>query len=138
MIKTLVVDDSAVAREMISKILSEDAEINVMGTASFGNEAINFINKSKEKPDIIILDLKMPVMDGFETLEYIMTYFPIPCLIVTALSKEEVSVRVKNLGGADIIQKPVYDGKEDISKIGQEIVQKVKMLAKKNITIDLD
>ena len=85
MVKVLVIDDSAIAREMISTILMTDSEIEVIGKSSNGKEAIEFLKNIHIKPDIITCDLQMPIMDGFETIEYIMAYQPTPILIVTVL-----------------------------------------------------
>ncbi len=80
-IRVLVVDDSSLARELIIAILSTDKEILIAGEASNGSEAIE---KVKElKPDIVTMDIEMPVMDGLFAIEHIMASHPVPILVVT-------------------------------------------------------
>jgi len=137
MIKVLVVDDSPLAREMITTILNTDSEIKVIGQASNGKEAIEFLKNNPEKPDIITCDIQMPVMNGFETIEYIMAFNPIPILIVTVLNKDENFMKALKLGALDIIQKPAPDSWTDLPKIGMELIEKVKLLSRVNVVVHL-
>jgi two-component system chemotaxis response regulator CheB len=138
MVKVLVIDDSPLAREMITTILNTDSEIRVIGQASNGRDAIEFLKTNPEKPDIITCDIQMPIMDGFETIEHIMAYSPIPILIVTVLNKDENFMKALKLGALDIIQKPAPDAWEDLPKIGIELIEKVKLLSRVNVVIHLD
>ncbi|MBN2367601.1 response regulator [Candidatus Woesearchaeota archaeon] len=136
MIKVLLVDDSRTALEIISFFLEKDPAIQVIGTAINGKDAITFLKSAPVNPDVIVLDIKMPVMDGVETMEYIMSYHPTPILIVTALERDEILSKAHSLGIFDIIQKPMSKGVEDISSIGQEIIERVKQLAQGNVIFD--
>ncbi|MBN1522147.1 MAG: chemotaxis-specific protein-glutamate methyltransferase CheB [Candidatus Aureabacteria bacterium] len=138
MVKVLVVDDSPLAREMITTILNTDSEINVIGQASNGREAIEFLKNNPEKPDIITCDIQMPIMNGFEAIEHIMAYNPTPILIVTVLNKDENFMKALKLGALDIIQKPAPDSWIEIPKIGMELIEKVKLLSRVNVVIHLD
>lgn len=138
MVKVLVVDDSAVAREMITTILNTDSEIEVIGKAINGKEAIDFLDSNPERPDIITCDLQMPIMNGFDTIEHIMAYNPIPILIVTVLNKDDNFMKALKLGALDIIQKPAPNSWEDIPKIGIELIEKVKLLSRVNVVVHLD
>ena len=135
MIKVLIVDDSQTARDVLNSILSYEKDIMVVGLASNGNEAINFLKTTTSQPDVILLDMKMPVMDGMETMEYIMTYMPVPILIVTVLNKDEVLAKAEEFGVYDVVQKPAVNPDEDIFTLQEEIIEKVKKLARGNITI---
>ena len=135
MIKVLVVEDSKTARDMIVAILGKEKDIETIGAASDGKEAVCFLKTSMIKPDVIILDMKMPLMDGNETMEYIMSYQPTPILIVTGLGKEEVLSKAKDVGVYDVIQKPSLDSDESLDQIGSEIIEKVKALSRGNIII---
>ena len=135
MIKILVVDDSKTARDMIVAMLRREKDVEIIGAASDGKEAVCFLKTSMIKPDVIILDMKMPLMDGNETMEYIMSYQPTPILIVTGLNKEEVLPKAKGLGVYDVIQKPSMDSDDGLEGIGNEIIEKVKELSKGNIVI---
>lgn len=107
MIKVLIVDDSKFMRINLTKILSEDEKIHVIGSARNGIEALNFIDKNPV--DIVILDFFMPKMDGLETLEKIMENKRIPTIMITIANKSENAdfyFKALNLGAFDIIEKP--------------------------------
>ena len=75
-IRLFVIDDSAVMRQMITKIVEKDKHIRIVGRARNGREAIDRIVQLK--PDVVTLDVEMPLMDGLETLEKIMQIYPVP------------------------------------------------------------
>ena len=105
-IKVLIVDDSAVVRQTLSDILSEDHEIEVIGTAS---DPFGAVDKIKEQvPDVITLDIEMPKMDGITFLQKIMAQHPIPVVICSSLADEGSDSAIKALesGAVDIITKP--------------------------------
>jgi len=106
MIRVLIVDDSALIRRIIKDALSQNPDIEVVGTAENGAEAIE---KLKElSPDAITLDVEMPVMNGLETLKKIISIKPTPVIMVSALTTKEASVTVEALmsGAVDFIAKP--------------------------------
>jgi two-component system chemotaxis response regulator CheB len=75
----LIVDDSLVAREMLTQILSSDPGIEVVGTASDGREAVEAVGRLH--PDLVTMDIHMPKMDGIEAVEHIMAFTPTPILV---------------------------------------------------------
>ncbi|MFC2091530.1 response regulator, partial [Elusimicrobiota bacterium] len=81
-INVLVVDDSPTARELIINVLESDPDINVIGEARNGQEAITLTKRLK--PDIITMDIKMPVLNGLEATKYIMAYHPTPIVVIAA------------------------------------------------------
>ena len=108
-VQVLVVDDSAVARGIISNFLNNDPDIDVIGTAKDGKEAIDLT--AQLKPDLITMDINMPVMDGLAATEHIMAHQPTPILIVSSLVKSEVDLafRAMSLGALDAMEKPSFD-----------------------------
>lgn len=137
MVKVLIVDDSPTAREMISTILYTDPEIEVIGKVSNGREAINFLESQSIKPDIITTDINMPVMNGFDMIEHIMAYNPVPILIVTILDKDSNFMRALNLGALDIIEKPAPHAWQQLPKVGMEMIEKVKLLSRVKVITHL-
>jgi two-component system chemotaxis response regulator CheB len=125
--KVLVVDDSAFMRKIISDIIDEDIHLNVVGTARNGQDALQKINILK--PDVITLDVEMPLMDGITTLEQIMTTNPVPVIMLSGLTSEGAEATVKALerGAVDFIAKPVGI---NISQLKDELIYKIKTAAK--------
>ena len=105
-IKVLIVDDSAVARQTLEEVLSSDPAIEVMAKASDPLIAAKKI--MKEVPDVIVLDVEMPRMDGITFLKKIMSQHPIPVVMCSALTEKgcETTLRALEYGAIDIITKP--------------------------------
>ena len=132
-IRVLVVDDSAFMRRMISDILAEDPGIEVVGTARNGQEAIEELGKLK--PDVITLDVEMPVMGGLSALNEIMKVRPTPVLMISSATQAGADATLKALqrGAVDFIAKPSGSISLDIGKLGNEIRQKVKLASTVNV-----
>lgn len=129
-VRTLIVDDSKLVRDILKDIFERDPAIQVIGEAADGLEAIK-LTKSLA-PDIITMDIQMPVKDGFEATEYIMAYHPTPILVLSsALDKNEqyTSFKAISLGALDTMSKPDITS-EGFETIAAGLVKKVKMLAK--------
>ncbi len=131
-IRVLVVDDSAVAREMISRILNRSLDIEVVGYAENGKEAIR--KTGILKPDIITMDIRMPTMDGYKATEQIMAYYPTSILILAA-SLDELGLnsvfKALKTGALDVIEKPsLEEDWSDLESFNRELVNKVKLLSK--------
>src|SRR5690606_38196891 len=84
-IKVLIVDDSATTRMLLARILGSDARISVAGTAEDGEAAIQFVQR--EKPDVVLMDIHMPRMDGFEATRVIMETHPLPVVICSVTTQ---------------------------------------------------
>lgn len=107
MIKVLIVEDSNVVKEYLEFILNSDPKIQVIGTVSNGKQAISFIKENK--PDVITMDIDMPVMDGLEATRIIMETNPIPIIIVTASRnafETKITMEALASGAISVIEKP--------------------------------
>ncbi len=129
-IKVLVVDDSALIRQLLSSILSEDPDIEVVGTA---NDP--FIARDKIKllePDVITLDVEMPRMDGITFLRNLMRLHPMSVVMVSSLTHKgaEVTLKALELGVIDFVTKPNMDVARMLDAFSEEIIAKVKVAAK--------
>ncbi|NPV92030.1 MAG: chemotaxis response regulator protein-glutamate methylesterase [Firmicutes bacterium] len=133
-IRVLVVDDSAFMRKMLSDILAEDPGIEVLGTARNGQEAIEGLNRLK--PDVITLDVEMPVMGGLSALNEIMKIRPTPVLMISSATQAGAEATLKALqrGAVDFVAKPSGSISLDIGKLGDEIRQKVKLASTVNLS----
>lgn len=125
-IKVLIVDDSAVVRQTLSQIISDDPDLEVMGTASDPFFAAKKIAECV--PDVITLDVEMPRMDGLTFLKKIMTQHPIPVVIISSLTETgtESGIRALEFGAVDIITKPHMNTKQFIEESKIRICDAIK------------
>lgn len=130
-IKVLVVDDSAFMRKAITTMLQKDPEIEVVAVARNGQEGLELVRK--HDPDVVSLDIEMPIMDGLTALKHIMMEMPRPVLMVSSLTTEgaEVTLKAMEYGAVDFIPKQLSHVSLDIVKIEQELHSKIKMVARK-------
>jgi two-component system chemotaxis response regulator CheB len=129
-IKILVTDDSAVTRKFLVALLSSDPDIEVIGTATNGAEAIAFIRKTK--PDVITMDINMPVMDGFEATINIMSEIPIPIVIVSSeYSSSETAKKFKafEVGAVSILPLPFGIGHVEYEASKKRFISTVKLMS---------
>ncbi len=129
-IRVLVVDDSAFARVALTRLLSSDPEIEVVGEAKDGLEALAKVNELK--PDVITLDVTMPNLDGLQTLERLMRERPTPTVMVSALTRAGADVTLEALakGAVDFIPKVARSrGGALVQTMDGELVTKVKAAA---------
>ncbi|GBC60121.1 chemotaxis response regulator protein-glutamate methylesterase [Desulfonema ishimotonii] len=122
-IKVLVVDDSMMARELIADLLADDREVRVIGQAGNGRDALAFI--ARQRPDIVIMDIEMPVMNGIEAIERIMKENALPILVVTARDDAETAFTAISGGALEVLPKPDIDMTR-----AAEFVRKVKLLSR--------
>jgi two-component system chemotaxis response regulator CheB len=130
MVRVLVVDDSAFMRNALTNMLSSDREIQVVGTARNGIEAIAKVKTLR--PDIVTLDIEMPRMDGIEALKRIMAENPVPVIMVSSLTEEgaKVTLEALEIGALDYIPKNLHDLSVNILKIRETLVEKIKTLSR--------
>jgi len=129
MIKVLVVDDSALVRQLLTSILSDDPGIEVVGSA-----ADPFVARDKIKklnPDVLTLDVEMPRMDGVTFLGNLMRLRPMPVVMVSTLTEQgaDVTLRALEAGAVDFVSKPKLDVAHELPEYSEEIIGKVKAAA---------
>jgi two-component system chemotaxis response regulator CheB len=124
-LRVLVVDDSAYNRKNIAEILAGSEEIEVIGKAADGEEALRLATALK--PDVITLDLEMPRMDGFTFLRILMAKQPTPVIVVSSYSQKENVFKALELGAVDFVAKPTRQLSPDAA-IKREITQKVLLV----------
>lgn len=132
-IRVLIVDDSALMRQLLTAILSQDPEVEVVGVA-----ADPYIARDKIKtlnPDVLTLDVEMPRMDGLTFLEKLMASRPMPVLMVSSLTEAgcETTLRALELGAVDFFTKPKFDMRGKIEEQAEELILKVKAAARARI-----
>ena len=132
-IRVLIVDDSALVRQMLGQILSSDAAITVVGAAPdpfVAREMIKSLN-----PDVLTLDIEMPRMDGLVFLEKIMTLRPMPVVMVSSLTQKgaDTALQALEMGAVDYIAKPTVGLTDGFNALRDEIVAKVKAAAQAHV-----
>jgi len=128
--RVLVVDDSAFMCKVLEAIFNADSQLQVVGRAKDGREAVSLAESLK--PDVITMDLNMPHMDGLEATAAIMTNNPRPILIVSSESKEGAASTLKalELGAIDFVTKPSSAIDLDMQSVKEELLRKVRVAAK--------
>ncbi|BCD87842.1 chemotaxis response regulator protein-glutamate methylesterase of group 1 operon [Pseudomonas solani] len=131
-VKVLVVDDSGFFRRRVSEILSADPNIQVIGTATNGREAID--QALALKPDVITMDYEMPMMDGITAVRHIMQRCPTPVLMFSSLTHEGARVTLDALdaGAVDFLPKNFEDISRNPDKVKQLLCEKVHSIARSN------
>ncbi|HLJ73601.1 MAG TPA: chemotaxis-specific protein-glutamate methyltransferase CheB, partial [Thermoanaerobaculia bacterium] len=123
MIRALVVDDSAYNRVTISRMLTSDSRIEVIATANNGEEAIKQV--IRHEPDVVTLDLEMPVMDGFSFLRWLMQNRPTAVIAVSSRSSDRSVFKALDLGAIDFIAKPGGNVSPRLEEIQADLIAKV-------------
>ncbi len=126
-IKVLIVDDSAFIRHTLQKRLLLYSDIHVIDVARNGVEALARIPELN--PDVIVLDVEMPQMDGLTALKHIMTEFPTPVIMLSALTQHGTSTTIRALmrGAVDFVSKP--DANVSLHNVIEELVKKIRLAA---------
>ncbi|MGZ8829769.1 MAG: chemotaxis-specific protein-glutamate methyltransferase CheB [Thermoanaerobaculia bacterium] len=127
MIKALVIDDSAYNRVTITRMLEAHPNIKVIGTAVDGEDGIKQVLRMR--PDVITLDLEMPVMDGFAFLRWVMANSPTPVIAVSSRASDRSVFKALELGALDFITKPGGRISVRLGEIGSDLVSKVLQIA---------
>lgn len=132
-VKVLIVDDSAVVRQVLSKVLSSDPDIEVIGTAADPYLAAEKIRK--QVPDVITLDVEMPRMDGLTFLQKIMSQHPIPVVICSTLTTKgaEATLKAVQYGAVEVINKPQLGTKNFLEDSQVFICDAIKAAAQARI-----
>ncbi len=130
--RVLVIDDASFMQKAVSDMLNSDPEITVVGTAKNGLEGLK---KVKElRPDVITLDIDMPVMDGIKAIRHIMIESPVPVVVLSSLFADgSITFEALRLGVIDFVPKPSGAISKDIHKAKQKIIDRIKMAVSVNL-----
>lgn len=132
-IRLLIIDDSALIRQMLTQIFNTSGDIEVVGTAVdpiAAREKIKRLN-----PDVLTLDIEMPRMDGLTFLRNLMRLRPMPVVMISTLTEKGAAVTLEalELGAVDFVAKPKVDVSNTLNEYAEDIIAKVKMAAKAHI-----
>lgn len=131
--RVLIVDDSALMRQVLTQLLAQDPSIEVIGSAQdpiIARDKIKALN-----PDVLTLDVEMPRMDGLTFLEKLMRGHPMPVVMVSSLTERgaDTTLRALELGAVDFVTKPKIDVRQGTAQVAQEIISKVKAAARAKV-----
>ncbi|MGE5594365.1 MAG: protein-glutamate methylesterase/protein-glutamine glutaminase [Betaproteobacteria bacterium] len=132
-IRVLVVDDSAFTRKVVSDMLGSDPDITVIDIARDGKAAVE---KARAlQPDVITMDVEMPVMDGLAALRAIMSERPVPVVMLSALTQEGAATTIEalELGAVDFVAKPSHSMTVGLGEVRDQLVAKVKLAARARV-----
>lgn len=132
-VRVLIADDSALMRQLLSEILSQDPDIEVVGTVSDAYKARAEIKRLD--PDVLTLDIEMPKMDGISFLEKVMRLRPMPVVMISAMTEKgaDITMKALMLGAVDFISKPKVDIEKGLVEYGDLIREKVKTAASSSL-----
>lgn len=131
-VAVLIVDDSASLRLMLQHVLELDPRIRVIGTVSDGNGAIAWLESSNPRPDVVLMDIHMPNLDGFEATRRIMESQPLPIVICTATANPQelqVAFRSMEAGAVACVDKPTGRSDPRFDALAQNLQQTVRLMA---------
>ena len=131
-IKVLVVDDAAFMRKAIVDVLESDTQLSIVGTARNGQEGLDQIKTLN--PDVITLDIDMPIMDGLTSIRHIMIETPVPIVVLSSLfSDGAITFDALRLGVVDFIPKPSGAVSTDIDQSRQQLIDRIKLASAVNL-----
>lgn len=137
-IRVLVVDDSRLIRSILRMFLESDPGIEVVGEARNGQEALQLATALR--PQVITMDVRMPVMDGVATTEHLMAYQPTPILVISSSVKNpdvDVAFRMLAAGALDVVETPPLDSSEAQATYRTMLIRRVKLLANMRVVTHL-
>jgi two-component system chemotaxis response regulator CheB len=134
MIRLMVVDDSAFMRMAIANMIKQDDGIEIIGQASNGEVAVQMANKLR--PDVITMDVEMPIMNGLDAVKHIMLSRPCPIIMVSSLTPKggESTIKAMQLGAVDFIAKSSSFIQLDIAKVEIELLEKLNYWGHKSLS----
>ena len=126
--RVLIADDSALARSFLEDLFQGIPEIQIIGMVENGKEAVQFCRR--DRPDLIFMDVEMPVMDGIEATKVIMSEIPTPILIFSSITRSSLSFRAIQAGALEVMEKPNLHELENWKRNIQKLVQKIQMFSR--------
>ena len=135
-VRVLIADDSAFMRKVLQSIFSADPQLEVVGEARDGREAV--AQAEVLRPDVITMDINMPHLDGLQATEVIMSTRPRPIVIVSSESREgaDATLKALELGAIDFVAKPTSGVDLDMNSVREELCRKLKVAAKVRVVRD--
>jgi two-component system chemotaxis response regulator CheB len=132
-IRVLIVDDSPVVQSVLMTLLSSDPDIEVVGVASDAFDAKDMI--IEKRPDVVTLDVEMPRMDGITFLKYLMSFRPIPVIMISSYTQKNSmrTLKALDVGAVDFITKPTEAVRTGLWELKHEITTKVRTAARVRI-----
>jgi two-component system chemotaxis response regulator CheB len=133
-IRVLIVDDSAFVRQALSRMLSNEPDIEIVGQAVDGKDALE--KALLLRPDVVTLDVQMPRMGGLEALEHLMGEAPVPVLLLSSQTREgaDVTIRGLELGALEFVDKSRVQGNMNLLNLAEELKQKIRAIAHVHVT----
>jgi len=134
-VKVLIIDDSAFMRKILTDILNSTETVEVVGVAKNGIEAIKQVKLLK--PDVITMDIEMPILNGIEALKEIMNNNPVPVIMLSSLTSDgaDATLACLDIGAVDFIQKPSSVFRINIDELKQELVNKISIATRVNFDV---
>lgn len=134
-IRVLIIEDSAFMRKLITDLLSEDQQIDVVGFARNGKEGIEKV--IKYKPDVVTLDIEMPIMNGLDSLQIIMEECPTPVIMLSSSTSQgaENTLLAMQFGAFDFIAKPSGNSSLNLHEIKEELKGKIRVAWVTNVNL---
>ena len=134
--RVLIVDDSSFFRRRLNEIFDADKHIEVIGTASNGREAVNLVEKLR--PDVVTMDIEMPIMDGITAVKKIMKICPTPILMFSSLTTQGAKATLDALdaGAVDFMSKSLSDISEDRDVAKRQLCARVRLVGARGISHD--
>ncbi|HEY9071933.1 MAG TPA: chemotaxis response regulator protein-glutamate methylesterase [Candidatus Ozemobacteraceae bacterium] len=128
-IRVLIVDDSAFMRTAIERMLKEDPQLEIVGSASNGQEAVEKVQRLR--PQVVTMDIEMPIMDGLHALREIMRICPVPVIMVSSMTQAgaKVTLDALDLGAFDYVGKPGSGFTSNILTLKQDLLTKIHAAA---------
>jgi two-component system, chemotaxis family, protein-glutamate methylesterase/glutaminase len=128
-IKVLIVDDSALVRSILTRVLAAAEDIQVVGGAKDPFEARELI--IAYRPDVIILDIEMPRMDGITFLKKLMTHYPVPVIMCSGMApaNSRIAIEAIECGAVDVVAKPATGGSKALHQLGEDLAEKIRAAA---------
>ncbi|MFB9329718.1 chemotaxis protein CheB [Paenibacillus aurantiacus] len=135
--RVLVADDSAFMRKIISDMINADKQFEIVATASNGRQAVDATVLME--PDVIMMDLEMPEMNGLEALVQVMSKRPTPTVMMSSTSDDGTRMTIKALqfGAFDFIRKPAGPTSPDIKTVGDQMLEKLRIAVESNVSASI-
>lgn len=130
LVKVLIVDDTAVTRMLLTQLLSTEPGIRVMAALESGESAVDYVQKAK--PDVVLMDIHMPGLDGFEATRQIMESQPVPIVICSATADPEsvaITFRAMEAGAVACVLKPVSPEHPQFESLARNVLQTIRLMS---------